>query len=644
MTRVYGMALTFVFAAVGLAACGGGTTTGNIPSLGSSGGSGGSGGNGSRGSGGGSSPTTAPHATATPAGSPTGSATTPPGSSSLPPPTPPPPAPSYTNLVPAVPAGTACRAGQTYNIGVTSGPTDISPAGSTEVFTVFEPSPICGGQTYPLIFNGPGFGSSRTSAAGSFPQFTNAGYGVISVDEAGEGNDGGKIRVMDPDQEGVMLLAVMNWAQATLPWLAYGPTNDGTDPHEPIFGSEGGSYGGMYQFMLLNVDKRHRLRAIVPQITPANLNFALFPGGIVKTLWDAELFAIGQTAGNGTNRAQYDPFVNETFVSDDVANQEDAYAHDFFGYHSADYFCNGTPIATNGGAGTAPWLPPTTAPPKINALIWIGVRDTLFDYNNGYHNYKCMQGGGGDVRLLSYQTGHNAQLESGVNGVGTVPDPYVALYYPNNDSLDSRCGTLAEATAELAWFNRYLKGQTGALSGIPTNPCISFESGDGITLPVVPTYTSGPAETPFDIGSVNVVSGAQLDLPTAVSLYTAPSSGSVEAGIPHIVVDVSSTVGLSLGTPMVFVGIGQLHASNPAAWDLVDNQVMPLRGIGHYDIDLIGGGARLQPGDKLGVLFFGLEDQFAANGNISVADPAIEPLTITGKVYLPILGPMPSNV
>jgi hypothetical protein len=189
-----------------------------------------------------------------------------------------------------------------------------------------------------------------------------------------------------------------------------------------------------------------------------------------------------------------------------------------------------------------------------------------------------------------------------------------------------------------------LKGQTGALSGIPTNPCISFEAGDGITLPVIPTYTSGPAETPFDIGTVNVVSGAQVDLPTAVSLYTAPSSGSVEAGIPHIVVDVSSTVGLSLGTPMVFVGVGQLHASNPAAWDLVDNQVMPLRGIGHYDIDLIGGGARMQPGDKLGVLFFGLEDQFAANGNISVADPAIEPLTITGKVYLPILGPMPSNV
>jgi ABC-2 type transport system ATP-binding protein len=641
-TRISRTALTFVFFATGLAACGGGTTTGGLPSLGGSGSGSGNGSGG--GSGSGSSPTSAPHATATPAGTPTGSATTAPGSGSLPAPTPPPPAPGYTNLVPGVPAGSACRAGQTYNIGVTSGPTDISPAGSTEVFTVFEPNPICGGQSYPLIFNGPGFGSSRTSAAGSFPQFTNAAYGVISVDQAGEGNDGGKIRVMDPDQEGIMLLAVLNWAQASLPWLAYGPTNDGADPHEPIYGSEGGSYGGMYQFMLLNIDKRHRLRAIVPQITPADLNFSLFPGGVVKTLWDAELFAIGQTAGNGTSRAQYDPFVNETFVSDDVANQEDAYAHDFFGYHSADYFCNGTPIATNGGAGTAPRLPPTTVPPKINALIWIGVRDTLFDYDNGYHNYECMQRGGGDVRLLSYQTGHNAQVASGANGVGTVPDPYVALYYPNNDSLDSRCGTLAEATAELAWFNRYLKGQTGALSGIPTNPCISFEAGDGITLPVIPTYTSGPAETPFDIGTVNVVSGAQVDLPTAVSLYTAPSSGSVEAGIPHIVVDVSSTVGLSLGTPMVFVGVGQLHASNPAAWDLVDNQVMPLRGIGHYDIDLIGGGARMQPGDKLGVLFFGLEDQFAANGNISVADPAIEPLTITGKVYLPILGPMPSNV
>jgi ABC-2 type transport system ATP-binding protein len=565
---------------------------------------------------------------------------------SYPAPTAPPAASGYTNVPPAPPAGSACRAGETYTIGVTSGPTDISPSGATETFTVFEPAKLCGNKTYPLIFNGPGFGGSRTSTAGSFSSFTSAGYGVISVDEAGAGNDGGKIRVMDPDQEGIMLLSVMNWAQAKVTWLAYGPTNDGKDPHEPIFGSDGGSYGGMYQFMLLNIDKRNRLRAIVPQITPHDLNFSLYPGDVIKTLWDVELFADGNTAGSGTSRANFDPFVTDTFVTDDITNGEDSYAHDFFGYHSASYFCDGTTIATNGGAGTAPWLPPATAPPKINALIWIGVRDTLFDFNNGYENYKCLQRGGGDVRLLSYQTGHNAQLESGLNGAGTVPDPYVALFYPNNDSLDSRCGTLPEATAELAWFNKYLKGQTTSeFSTIPANPCISFEAGDGISVPEVPTYATTTSEMKaFDIGSQTVVSGDPTQIPTAVSLYTAGPAGAVEVGIPHISYDVEPTAGVSTGTPIIFAGIGVLHKSNSTIWDLVDNQVMPLRGIGHFNIDLIGGGIRLLPGDQLGVLFFGLNQQFVGNGNLSAGDATVEPLTVTGKVFLPILANVKSDV
>jgi len=520
---------------------------------------------------------------------------------------------------------------------VTSGPTDISASGTTEAFTVFEPTTICGGQTYPLIFNGPGFGSSRDTTASDFASFLNNGYGVISVDQAGEGEDGGKIRVMDPDQEGIMLLAVMNWAQAKLTWLAYGATNDGADAHEPIYGSDGGSYGGMYQFLMLNVDKRHRLRAIVPQITPADLNFSLFPGGVIKTLWNAELFAVGQSAGNGTSRAQFDPFINQTFVTDDATNLEDSFAHDFFGYHSVDYFCNGQTLATNGGPGTAPHMPPTTAPPKINAMIWIGIRDTLFDFNNGYNNYACMQRGGGDVRLFSYQTGHNAG--------GTVPDPYVSAFYPANDDQDSRCGTLSEATAELDWFNAYLKGHTGAIAGIATQPCVSFQAGDGITLPQVPTLATTPnLFSQFDIGAPVVVSGDPSQNPTAVSLYTAPTGGTVLAGIPHIVFDVAPTSGVSIGTPIVFVGVGILHTSNTNVWDLMDNQVMPLRGIGHYDIDIVGGGARLQPGDKLGLLIFGLNQQFVGNGNINVATPAVEAITLTGKMYLPILGPIASNI
>ncbi len=587
---------------------------------------------------GGPTPTAAPAGGPTPTATPTGSAS---GAQSLfAAPTAPPDDPNHTNSVPAVPTS-GCRAGQTYNVYVDSGPTNIAPSGSLEAFTVFEPSQICAGHNYPLIFNGPGFGASRTSAVGSFSSFTSAGYGVISVDEAGEGEDGGKIRVMDPDQEGVMLLAVMNWAQAKLPWLAYGPTNDGVDQREPIFGAEGGSYGGMYQFMLLNVDKRHRLRAIVPQITPANLNFSLFQGGAVKTLWDAELFSLGQAAGNGTKRAQFDPYVNNGFANDFATNSEDAGFHDFFAYHSVDYFCNGASVGSNGGAGTMPNLPPATTPPKINALIWIGVRDTLFDFNNGYANYACMQRGGGDVRLLSYQTGHNA--------LGTVPDPYVSIFYPVGDQLDAKCGRIDEAMAEFAWFEQYLKGKNGAASFIPMQPCISLSAGDGVTVPAVPTYRSGPGLTAYPV-SATVVAGVTPDAagnapsPNVVPLSIAGPSGDVEAGIPHVVLDVAPVGGVTANQPTVYVGLGVLHAGNGNVYDLVDNQVSPLVGTGHFDVDLVGGGIRMLPGDRLALLIFGFSNQYAATGTVHAAMPVPQAVTVTGKVYVPDLGPTPANI
>jgi len=45
--------------------------------------------------------------------------------------------------------------------------------------------------------------------------------------------------------------------------------------------------------------------------------------------------------------------------------------------------------------------------------------------------------------------------------------------------------------------------------------------------------------------------------------------------------------------------------------------------LGRFDVDLAGGGTRLQPGDQLGVLVYGLQDQYARNG-------------VTGSVSLPI--------
>ena len=635
MKRMTGAAFALAFVALVLSACGGGTTTSSIPapragSGGSgAGGSSGSGGSGSGGSGG-SSPTAAPTTRATAV--PTGSATTTPGpnaTSAIPPPTSPPQAPGYTNVVPPPPAGTSCRTGETYSIYV------LTPTGDTEAFTVFEPATLCGGKTYPLVMWGPGYSGSRETSDASSPtdilspgniaDLVNANYGVVSIDERGFGQDTGTDRVMDPNYEGLMDLSVMDWAQANLTWIAYGPTLEGDDPREPIMGSIGGSYGGMYQKMLLNIDRRHRLHAVVPQISPNDLNYALFPNTVVKDAWDLDLYALGETGGNGLSRGNEDPFLEQAVIGSLETDSENQATHDFFGYHSDSYFCNGTPIATDGNPGTTPLFAPTY-PPKVNAMLWNGMRDTLFTFNNAYADYQCWSKNGGDVRLFSYMFGHNA--------LQVVPDPYMYLYYSPTEDLDQNCGSTNVDTATVAFFNQYLKAMPGAASAIPTEPCLSIKAGDAV---LVPSITTGHAGTHFSIPSTLAISGATIDVPTPVNLGPAFTSAGVIGGLPRIEVNITPLA--ATGQPILFFGIGLLHASQPTAYELLDNQLTPIRGTGEQDFDMTGIAARYSAGDQLALLIFGEEDQYYVSGagNVTTLSPAVVPVTVSGDVWVPIL-------
>ena len=589
----------FCLFALAAAGCGGGASVGSAPALISGGSSGGS----STGSTAptsaasagatarastvpGTSATTAPPSGASPvatsaSAAPTAQATLVPGS--LPAPSTPAYAAGHANVVPTQPAAGQSRPGQIYSIYIT-----VPKTGDTMAFTVFEPSTLTAGQTYPLVVYGPGFASTRPTTLGSpapsstaganagsdIAQFVDDGYGVIAFDQRGFGESTGDIRVMDPDYDGPGLVSILDWAQNELPWLAFGPTLEGDDTHEPVVGTIGTSYGSMFQYLLLNLDKRHRVRAIAASAGPYDLNFSLFPDTVPKTEWNALLFGAGTGAIGSNTHANFSPFVNQTLVGDIAAGQEDAFATDFFGYHSSDYFYDGRSFATNGGAGTSPLLPPTSSVPKVNALLGIGVRDGLFDFNNVYHNALGIATGGGDVRLISSQAGHNSLQEA-------PPDPGVALYFPANDDQDDRCGNGPNLdAAQLMWMNQYLKGMSGAAAGIPAQPCISLSAGDGVLTPAVSTSASGPSQTSFDIGSVTLASGTNVDVPTVAQLFTA-STMTVYAGIPHIHLTVAPTAGVGVGTPVVFVGLGQLHASNSATWDLIDNQILPLAGRRH---------------------------------------------------------------
>jgi ABC-2 type transport system ATP-binding protein len=520
--------------------------------------------------------------------------------------------PGVTNTVPASPTSGQSRPGTAYSVYIQAPGT-----GDKVAFTVFEPSTLEGGKTYPLVLQAGGFGVSRELPAtiANVKPLIDAGYGVISFDHRGMWESTGAVRNMDPDYEGKDVLAVLDWAEARLDWLKYAPS--GGDPHNLVVGSIGGSYGGMYQYMLHNIDPKHRLDAMVAWVAPNDLTYSNFPGGVPKA---AYMFRTPPGTGPAI-----DPYSSSaSLASLKAGKMVDGYA-DYLYYHSNQYFCADRRVATNGGPGTAPEHPPRRGP-KVNVLLFQGMRDTLFAFNEAYANYQCFKSEGGDVRLLSYQSGHNA--------AHLVPDPGEA-YLPPGNVFDGRCGSLHLVAAMRSFLDRYLKDVPSGADAVPTKPCLSIAKDDAVLVSEVMTKQSGA--TAVDVPATHVTAGTGLDQPVAVDLgITGAPGSSVVAGIPHVQLRVHAATN-SAGEPIVYVGLGQKHKSAPDAWDLIDNQVLPLRGNGTFDVDLVGVAARLKAGDKLALLVYGRQSLFTAASSANIPDAPIVPVTVTGKVWVPLL-------
>lgn len=591
----HGSMLAVVLLAGLLAGCGGGSSgSGTTIVPGSGGGSGGGGNNGGGGGGGGS-------------GTPMPAVCD----------------PAFASM-PASPAAGQSRAGLSCEINI---PSPLNPTEKI-AFQVFEPATLVGGQKYPLVLEGHGFSGSRQTGADAFAALRAAGYGVISIDQAGHGETGGTIRVMDPDQEGRFLLAMLDWLEANLDWYAVGPDLDAGEDNM-LLGAIGGSYGGGYQYLIHAIDPKRRLDALVPEITWNDLTFSLNPGDVIKSDWAFFLFGAGQTAGGGGN---FDPFVNQFFVSGLSTNRFDTFAKDFFGYHGLGYFCGGVPVATNGGAGTAPDFAPI-APTAVHVLAYQGFRDTLFNFNEAWRNYECLNDAGGDVRLLTYQSGHNS--------LQVVPDPFALIHQPTG-ALDMQCGGIDVGAATIAWFDQYLKGIPGAADAVlnGTEVCYSLAPDDAVFADRV---IAGREGTPFSVPATTTLAGAAL-VGVPIPLHTAPAGGSVMAGVPRIEITLGEPLPGVIQDPdnvIVYVATGRTRAALPGVWEPADNQVLPLRGLGTHTVELVGIGERLAPGEQAGLLFYGAHEQFAITGGLNVAEPVVGLVTISGDAWLPLLPAAP---
>ena len=558
-------------------------------------------------------------------------------------------APGHDNNVPPSPATGESRAGQSYSIYI-----EVPTSGDVLAFTVFEPAEMTGGEKYPLVLYGHGGGEQRVTNASSPAtanqpinnpqQYIENGYGVISMDQRGHGESSGTIRLLDPDFEGLALLAMLDWAEAKLDWLAYGPGVDGSDPHNLMLGAIGASYGGGFQMLIHDIDPKHRLDAIIPEATWYDVGQAIAPNGVIKSLWSLFLFGRLSFASNELGPSQVDPYAQELLTQGLLSNQFSQEQRDFLRYHSNAYFCEGAPVATNGGPNTAPLFPPQR-PGKINALFMQGMRDTLFNFNETYANYDCYRKLGGDVRLHSYQFGHNATPvvpDPGARPIPINPDPNE--FTPPLEAYDNHCGSLSGHEAGLAFFDEHLKGIKDAAAIIPQQACLSLSYDDGV---LVDEVTTGHAGTQVEIPATNVIAGIP-DLPIVVDLgISAGPDGDVLAGIPRLEVDIASTAAGVPGEPILFAGIGIKAAALPGlpaplVWDLADNQIMPMRGLGRHEIDLAGIGERLQPGDQLALLLYGGHNQYAATSSVNLSQPTLMPVTVAGTLWVPLLGPLPS--
>ncbi|MGQ0701439.1 MAG: alpha/beta hydrolase family protein [Panacagrimonas sp.] len=506
------------------------------------------------------------------------------------------------------PAPGSSRAGLSYDAAI------ADASGGPIVFTVHEPLQLVGGQKYPLLLQGHGFGASRVNAsqrnlvapAGTplqdtftTKQYTDAGYGVVSFDQRGFGQTGGDISLMDPDRDGDNLVRILDWAESNLDWLA---VRDGN----LVVGAYGASYGGAYQLLLNNVDPRRRLDAIVPSITWNDFSYSLNSGEVPESSFAANF--IIASPGRLSQEA------GEVLVSGITNNRFSDTDKAYLRYRGNRYFCDGPSLPGKRAANP---------PPRVDALIFQGMADVLFNLNEAKANQECLAAAGGDVRLFTYAAGHTLSAGAGVpGGAAAAIDEY-------------RCGPyVADALARL-WFDAKLKREPVSIATLAQVPgtCINLDSrGEGVVVGAVPV---GGSTVAVPLTGVPQLADTRMTLP----LLTA-SGPMVVAGIPTATLNLADPApasGASSEDAIVFVSIGVRRARMPfAGLQILGDQIRPVRGFGTQTVQLNGIGVKLAAGDQLQLVLAGQEPQ--QYPVMRARSPLLPTVAVSGSIQIPVLG------
>jgi ABC-2 type transport system ATP-binding protein len=407
------------------------------------------------------------------------------------------------------------------------------------------------------------------------------GYIIVSFSHRGWGDSEGEIMVMNSYHETRDAQAVIDWIarqgeQGVLPI-------DVDDSGNFKLGLLGGSYGGGFQLPLAAIDSR--VDTIVPVGTWNSIEQALLTNGGVKGGW-GNLFCLRSTGRprhpflRNACLALTAPFIRRTEALDpsgDLLN--------FVRQNGLSFFSDLELAQKPYIEGQAPFeLRP------IDALLIQGTRDVLFNMQAAKDNYRYLSQAGGDVRMMSNQSGH-------MNPLANQPDGSTA------------CGDIDMFESIRRWMDVKLRGaDAGALDEVP-KLCLSLDDDRGVIVDSIPGESAvsdmamgvDQSWRPFDIRIGNLRGSEKCKV-----LYEVPADTTkVLAGTP-LLRDFTVQGGIIGGGGAAYLGLCVKRGSKTI---LVDDMLTTFAPQFQSFSELAGVGEVLKAGDRVGVIAYKAHEQ-----------------------------------
>lgn len=429
----------------------------------------------------------------------------------------------------AAPVVSARPATVTVTNGCLSSTPEINTSNRVKIcYTLFKPAKASPRRRVPMVLHSHGWGGSRSTEAAQFKDFLDAGYGVLSFDQRGWGESGGKAHVERPGYEGKDVRNLVKLI-SRLEWVKQDAKGD------PRLGAIGGSYGGGYQFVgafeALRVKGKPIFDALAPEITWHDLSQSLAPSGVVRTEWALALSA----AAVPSDALQ--PKIYQALVEGAATgNWPDGSLPG--GQNLVRYFRKNGPK----------WHGDNGRRLNIPVLLGQGTTDSLFPLEQGLANWR---------RAITTKA-RKQSIFVGYNGGHVLPAVLPRGVSVSSDPCSKKLGGGDFEQLTVRFFNRALKGRKSRLKGYgkvhlatPDNTCTSVKS-------FTPTrrYAVGRVAT-------SAAAGAPIPYKVADGPISIAGSSFLTGNVTALGVNNRAFYGLAVGT-------------SPADARLVQNNVLPI--------------------------------------------------------------------